>query len=71
MHAVMLGPRLTSVFRSRWTALLWARLVIWTAVDFVGVAPSHEQGDEAGSNAASPANAGDAAAIQQLLNDPK
>ena len=30
------GPRLTSVFKSRWMALLWAVGIIWTAVSFVG-----------------------------------
>jgi hypothetical protein len=34
------GPSLRSVFRSRWMALLWAGLVIWFAVDFVGPAPT-------------------------------
>jgi hypothetical protein len=32
----MFGPSLTSVFRSRWMALLWAGMVIWFAVDVAG-----------------------------------
>ena len=32
----MFGPRLSSLFKSRWIALLWAVLVILTALSFVG-----------------------------------
>lgn len=32
----MFGPSLTAIFRNRWMALIWAGLVIWTAVDLVG-----------------------------------
>ncbi len=32
------GVRLRSLFTSRWLALLWAILVILTAIQFVGVA---------------------------------
>jgi len=35
----MFGPSLTSVFRNRWMALIWAGMVIWFAVDVVGAAP--------------------------------
>ena len=33
----MFGVRLSSLFTSRWFALLWAVLVILTAIQFVGV----------------------------------
>lgn len=32
----MFGVRLSSLFTSRWMALLWAVLVILTAIQFVG-----------------------------------
>ena len=32
----MIPMRTSSVFRSRWMALLWAAGIIWAAVDFVG-----------------------------------
>lgn len=32
----MFGVRLSSLFTSRWMALLWAILVILTAIQFVG-----------------------------------
>ncbi|WP_242148052.1 hypothetical protein [Sphingomonas sp. BAUL-RG-20F-R05-02] len=41
------------LFRSRWAALLWAGGILWTAVDFVGVAPRHDA--VAASNASDPA----------------
>lgn len=34
---IMLGPRL---FRSRWTALLWAGGILWTAYDVASAAPT-------------------------------
>jgi hypothetical protein len=33
----MFGVRLSTIFTSRWFALLWAVLVILTAIQFVGV----------------------------------
>tara|TARA_B100001105_G_C22016621_1_gene283892 strand:- start:238 stop:414 length:177 start_codon:yes stop_codon:yes gene_type:complete len=41
----MFGVRLSSLFTSRWFALLWAVLVILTAIQFVGV------GDDGGNSA--------------------
>lgn len=57
--------RYSSIFRSRWMALLWAAGILWTAYDFA--APD---GDAAGTNQASdmPLNAADVAAIQAELN---
>lgn len=36
------GMLYTKLFRSRWAALLWAGGILWTAVDFVGVAPARQ-----------------------------
>lgn len=48
MMARMFGVRLRSLFTSRWMALLWAILVILTAVQYVGVAnDGAEQQDDA------------------------
>ncbi|WP_088184232.1 hypothetical protein [Sphingobium sp. Z007] len=43
------GVRLRSIFTSRWFALLWAILVILTAIQFVGSADEGQgvQGDNA------------------------
>jgi hypothetical protein len=32
----MFGPSFVAIFRNRWMALIWAGLVIWTAVDIAG-----------------------------------
>lgn len=53
------GVRLRSIFTSRWFALLWALLVILTAIQFVGPGPDRQdqaQGDNA-------------AAVDGLTND--
>lgn len=44
----MFGVRLSSLFTSRWMALLWAVLVILTAIQFVGASDQ----DDSGVNAA-------------------
>ncbi|QGP80294.1 hypothetical protein GL174_11025 [Sphingobium sp. CAP-1] len=51
----MFGVRLRSLFTSRWLALLWAVLVMLTAIQFVG------RGDDSQS--------ADNAAVDGLTND--
>lgn len=51
------SPRLRTLFTSRWFALLWAVLVILTAINFVG------------SNDDKPADAANAAAADGLTNE--
>ena len=57
--------RYSSIFRSRWMALLWAAGILWTAYDFA--APD---GDNAGNNQSAdmPLNSADIVAIQEQLN---
>ncbi|WP_404368368.1 hypothetical protein AB5I39_14615 [Sphingomonas sp. MMS24-J45] len=38
------------IFLSRWSALLWAAGILWTAVDVAGVAPSTTTTDTAVAN---------------------
>jgi hypothetical protein len=47
----MFGVRLSSLFTSRWMALLWSVLVILTAIQFVG--SGDQDHDEASAAAAS------------------
>lgn len=47
----MFGPSLTSIFRSRWMALVWAGMVIWFAVDVAGSTP------QPAANGAAPSSA--------------
>lgn len=54
----MFGPRLSSLFTSRWMALLWATFIILTALSFVG------SGDDA-----EPVDAQDAAALAHAFGD--
>ncbi|NML10562.1 hypothetical protein HHL08_10435 [Sphingobium sp. AR-3-1] len=46
------GVRLRSIFTSRWFALLWAVLVILTAIQFVGAGDDSQgaQGDNAAAD---------------------
>ncbi|HET8750799.1 MAG TPA: hypothetical protein VFM42_08670 [Sphingomicrobium sp.] len=53
----MIPMRTSSVFKSRWMALLWAAGIIWFAYDFAGAQP---QPDNSSTNAEQPA--GDSAA---------
>jgi hypothetical protein len=55
----MFGPSLRSVFRSRWSALLWSAMVIWMAVDFVGTdnGAAANAGNNAAASAADPLDA--------------
>jgi hypothetical protein len=36
----MIPMRTSSIFKSRWMALLWAAGIIWFAYDFAGALPS-------------------------------
>ncbi len=38
--------RYSSIFRSRWIALIWAAGIIWTAVDFAGGSKATNNSDE-------------------------
>ena len=43
------------LFRSRWTTLIWAAGILWTAVDVAGYAPARKT--DAVTNASAEANA--------------
>lgn len=60
--------RYSSIFRSRWIALLWAAGMCWMAVEVAG-ANSDEQGAQPeNGQAEAPANA-DIQALEQSLRD--
>jgi hypothetical protein len=50
----MIPMRTSSVFKSRWMALLWAAGIIWFAYD---TASSQSQGDDNSANAEQPTDA--------------
>jgi hypothetical protein len=41
----MVPMRTSTVFKSRWMALVWAAGIIWFAYDFAGSQPQHQAGD--------------------------
>lgn len=51
--------RYSSLFRSRWLALLWSAGIVWSAVEF---AESQDRGDAVAANAVD----GDGADLKQL-----
>jgi len=67
----MIPMRLSSIFKNRWMAVLWAGGILWFAYDFA--APS---GDAAGANAEAPTDVTgatitdeDAKQFQQAVNN--
>lgn len=54
----MIPVKTSSVFKSRWMALLWAAGIIWFAYDFAGSQP---QDDNASANAEQSTDPTDAA----------
>jgi hypothetical protein len=49
----MVPMRMSTVFKNRWMALLWAAGFVWFAYDFAGSAPDPELN---GANAEAPAD---------------
>jgi hypothetical protein len=47
----MLPIKTSSVFKSRWMALLWAGGIVWSASEFVGSQPHHAAGNNAQTDA--------------------
>ena len=49
--AAMISMRTSSVFKSRWMALIWAAGIVWVALSFAGgqaQAPDNSAGNDAG-----------------------
>ena len=64
----MIPMRTSSVFKSRWMALLWAAGIIWFAYDFAGSAPDTESGNNVTNGAAS-GSADDSNKVAQALGN--
>ena len=63
----MIPMRTSSVFKSRWMALIWAAGILWAAYDFVGSEP---QSTNASSNAADgSASMGDQNKVADILGN--
>lgn len=48
----MVPMRTSTIFKSRWMALIWAAGIIWFAYDFAGAAPQADSGNNDAGNAA-------------------
>ena len=57
--------RYSSLFRSRWMALLWSVGILWTAVDFAG---SQDPGDEVAANGAADDGGASLNQVQDLVS---
>lgn len=58
----------SKLFRSRWSALLWAGGIIWTALDVSDSVPSLTGvAVDAASNSADPAEANELAIVNQFI----
>ena len=48
----MIPMKTSTIFKSRWMALIWAAGIIWFAVDVAGTSSDGNQSDAADANAA-------------------
>jgi hypothetical protein len=66
----MLPRRPSRIFRSRWTALLWAAGVLWTAVTFIGFGDKESHQAAAALEDATGANVSnsDLAVLENYIN---
>jgi len=48
----MIPMRTSSIFKSRWMALVWAAGILWAAYDFVGPEPQDEGNNSITTDAA-------------------
>ena len=68
----MIPMRTSSIFKSRWLALLWAAGIIWLAYDFAGSAtdpPSDGANSEQASDATgTPISPQDEKKLEEVLN---
>lgn len=46
----MLPMRTSTIFKSRWWALIWATGILWTAYDVAGAAPQGAPGNNAAAD---------------------
>ncbi len=47
----MFGPRFSSLFTSRWMAILWGILICLSAIEFVGTDAKNANGDKGTASA--------------------
>ena len=66
----MIPMRTSTIFKSRWMALVWAAGILYFAYDFVGSEPQDQSGNNVTANARSDTvSDADANKIAQILGD--
>jgi hypothetical protein len=64
----MIPMRTSTVFKSRWMALVWAAGILWAAYDFVGSQPQDEGNNSVATYATgNPVSGDDANKVAQAL----
>ncbi|HEV2595189.1 MAG TPA: hypothetical protein VGU01_08330 [Sphingomicrobium sp.] len=62
--------RMSSVFKNRWMALIWAAGILWFAYDFAGSAPPDQTpGNAAGNASAGSVSTDDQNKVEQVLGN--
>ena len=66
----MVPMRMSSIFKSRWMALIWAAGIIWVAYDFAATQPRDTGNNSVTSDAdGSPVSAADQNKVAQLFGN--
>jgi hypothetical protein len=67
----MIPMRTSSVFKSRWMALIWAAGIIWFAYDVAGSEPQDKDGNNSVATDATgnPVSSGDANKVADILGN--
>jgi hypothetical protein len=66
----MIPMRTSTIFKSRWMALVWAAGILYFAYDFVGAEPQDQGGNNVSANASSDTvSDADANKIAQILGN--
>ena len=66
----MIPMKMSSVFKSRWMALIWAAGIIWFAYDFAGSAPQDQAGNNVVTDASgAPVSDQDTNKVAQILGN--
>lgn len=64
----MIPMRSSTIFKSRWMALLWAAGIIWVALDVAGDGPADNGGNQASASAAPMTDVSGAEVSQQQID---
>jgi hypothetical protein len=66
----MFPMKTSSIFKSRWMALIWAAGIIWFAYDFAGSAPQSDAGNNSAADATgAPVSGQDTNKVAQILGN--